>query len=94
MKIKEYFKTCSACPAQWEGTLEDGRIFYSRYRHGRLFIEVSKLATTDQYEDIPDENMETLCLKQIGGEFHGELTDEDFKFYMLAHNFTFSEGDP
>lgn len=27
-------KTCTACPAQWEGKLKDGRALYARYRAG------------------------------------------------------------
>lgn len=35
-KIVQLAKTCDACPAQWEGKLEDGRFVYIRYRHGYL----------------------------------------------------------
>jgi len=34
--------TSIACPFQWEGKLEDGRMFYYRSRHGYLTIELSK----------------------------------------------------
>lgn len=33
-------KTCIACPSQWEGALEDGRVIYARYRHGELSVGV------------------------------------------------------
>jgi len=33
-------KTCFACPAQWEGTLEDGRTIYARYRGGALSVGI------------------------------------------------------
>ncbi len=33
-------KTCTACPSQWEGSLEDGRAIYARYRHGELSVGV------------------------------------------------------
>lgn len=33
-------QTCPACPAQWEGTLEDGRSLYARYRGGGLSVGV------------------------------------------------------
>lgn len=33
-------KTCTACPAQWEGKLEDGRTIYARYRGGGLSVGV------------------------------------------------------
>ncbi|MBK8198121.1 MAG: hypothetical protein IPK75_07095 [Acidobacteria bacterium] len=31
-------KTCTACPAQWEGELSDGTCFYVRYRFGVLRV--------------------------------------------------------
>lgn len=31
-------KTCTACPAQWEGELSDGTFVYIRYRYGVLSI--------------------------------------------------------
>ena len=31
-------QTSIACPSQWEGTLEDGRAIYFRYRHGALSV--------------------------------------------------------
>jgi hypothetical protein len=31
-------KTCTACPAQWEGELSDGMFFYVRYRYGVLSV--------------------------------------------------------
>lgn len=34
-KVVALKKTSIACPSQWEGTLEDGRAVYARYRHGR-----------------------------------------------------------
>lgn len=37
-KVVALQKTCTACPSQWEGTLEDGRAFYVRYRHGALSV--------------------------------------------------------
>lgn len=35
-EVRTLKKTCAACPSQWEGTMEDGRSFYARYRWGRL----------------------------------------------------------
>jgi len=31
-------KTCTACPAQWQGVMATGETFYVRYRHGFLTI--------------------------------------------------------
>lgn len=36
--VIELRQTCLACPEQWEGTLDDGRVVYVRYRHGRLTL--------------------------------------------------------
>jgi hypothetical protein len=37
-KVVALRKTCIACPSQWEGALDDGRVIYVRYRHGRLSV--------------------------------------------------------
>jgi type 1 glutamine amidotransferase len=50
MKVKSIFKTCEAFPAQWQGHIEDGRMFYCRYRHERLTIEISRGRTNDVFE--------------------------------------------
>lgn len=41
MKVAELTQTCSACPSQWEGRLEDGSAIYIRYRWGRLGVAVA-----------------------------------------------------
>lgn len=38
LKVKALKQTSLACPSQWEGTLEDGRAIYIRYRHGELSV--------------------------------------------------------
>jgi hypothetical protein len=53
-------KTCTACPAQWEGTLDDGRAIYVRYRWGQLSVGAG--------EDIDD------AIKSSWGE--GALFEE------------------
>jgi hypothetical protein len=40
MKIVEARETSFACPSQWEGTLDDGREFYLRERHGQARLDV------------------------------------------------------
>lgn len=32
----------TACPTQWEGTTDDGKEVYIRYRHGRLRVECDR----------------------------------------------------
>ena len=36
VRLRTLDMTCGACPSQWEGTTEDGRVIYVRYRHGLL----------------------------------------------------------
>lgn len=52
MKVKSIIKTCAACPSQWEGHLEDGRMFYIRYRWGWLTAEVSNKPTNNVSDAI------------------------------------------
>lgn len=40
MKLKEIECTCSACPTQYEGYLQNGKYVYFRFRHGYGRIEV------------------------------------------------------
>jgi hypothetical protein len=32
-------QTCTACPSQWEITLDDGRALYVRYRYATLTVD-------------------------------------------------------
>lgn len=36
MKLIELYRTCWACPSQWEGTTADGQRVYIRFRGGEL----------------------------------------------------------
>ena len=47
--------TGSFCPSQWEGKLEDGRMFYARFRHGWFYISVSEKPTDDVFDAINDD---------------------------------------
>jgi hypothetical protein len=58
------FQTCVACPSQWEGMLDDGRMFYIRYRSGWLSAEVSEKPTTDV--------MDAVGAQSIYGAEHGD----------------------
>jgi hypothetical protein len=39
-KFRGTVRTCTACPSQWEGRLEDGRHVYIRLRHGHGSIGI------------------------------------------------------
>ena len=77
LKVVKLEKTCRACPAQWEGKLEDGRMIYIRYRWGRLSIRVSKGAKSDIREAIRGE--------EILGIEHGDDLDGTMDFQTLVN---------
>lgn len=65
MKLISLEKTCWACPAQWEGQLEDGRYVYIRYRWGHLQVGYGN--TIDEAIDNRDYG------QKIGDGFDGYL---------------------
>lgn len=72
-------QTCSACPSQWEGELEDGRMLYVRYRWGELSAGVG--------EDIKaavknGRSEETLFFEHVGDGFDGSMTFEELKGHL------------
>jgi len=48
-------QTCYACPSQWEGKLDDGRMFYIRYRWSEGSVEVSPTPTDDVMQAVGGE---------------------------------------
>lgn len=40
--VVELKQTCSACPSQWEGSTDDGRCVYIRYRWGTLEVGIGE----------------------------------------------------
>jgi len=67
MEVVKIIKTCTACPTQYEGELEGGKMFYVRYRWGYLSIRVSKEPTKDL--------MDAVGGLEIYGEQHGDPLD-------------------
>lgn len=65
IKIQELTQTCDACPAQWEGTTDDGRAVYVRFRWGYLSVCLSPQPS----EDVDD---------AVGGDevFGAQLSDD------------------
>jgi len=49
--------TCEVCPSQWEGKLDDGRMFYIRYRWGSLSVRVSRAVTNDVDDAVLGESV-------------------------------------
>jgi hypothetical protein len=86
MKVTEITQTCSACPSQWEGKIEDGRMFYARYRWGCLSVRLSETPTENLYE-VLDGN--TLIDLELGDEFDGVLSEGELVEQMEKVGFKF-----
>lgn len=72
-------QTCYACPAQWEGTLKDGRAFYFRYRSGEASLGIGK--TRDQAITDPG------AWRTHGDGLDGFMEEDEFHdvFGLLYH---------
>jgi hypothetical protein len=96
-KVVALEKTCTACPSQWEGTLEDGRMIYARYRHGALSVgigddpnEAVHNSMTDQalLADYPDDRLDGFMdFEELKVHLHGLL---EFPADLVVEN----EGEP
>lgn len=76
MKVTSIVQTSTACPSQWEGTLEDGRMVYVRYRWGYLSVRVSPTPTTEVLDAVDGEE---VFGKEIGGGLDGWLSYSQLK---------------
>jgi len=71
--------TCSACPSQWNITLENGRSIYVRYRWGGFSAE---------YDDMNDDEDSLIVSKAVGDGFDGCMsTEEMIKIMSQYFNF-------
>jgi len=76
LELATLTRTCLACPSQWEGTLDDGRAIYVRYRHGELSVGIG--------EDIDDAvrngmSDQALYAADIGDGVDGFMDVEELK---------------
>jgi hypothetical protein len=80
-KVVALEKTCFACPAQWDGILEDGRAIYARYRGGALSVGIG--------EDV-DEAIENgwtdqaLFADYVGDALDGFMDIEELKTHLYG----------
>lgn len=88
MIVDNIIQTCAACPSQWEGKLTDGRMFYARYRSGKLTIEVSKKQTDDVYMAM-GEDADLIYKEQLGGYYDGILSQAELIKIMRKCGFIF-----
>ncbi|ACU63420.1 hypothetical protein [Chitinophaga pinensis] len=72
-------RTCSAFPTQYEGTLDNGKMFYFRFRWGELCISESISPT----EDIDDAIIGTVVLEiQTDDDWNGVMSPEQVVSYL------------
>src|SRR3954449_6556273 len=78
-KLVSLKNTCIACPSQWEGTLEDGRAIYARYRHGELSVGVGKDIDEAVRDGMSDQ---ALYANHIGDGLDGFMDFEELKVHL------------
>jgi hypothetical protein len=69
-------KTCTACPAQWEGKLEDGRALYARYRGGLLRVGIGKDIEDAHTNSFPKA---ALYCEHVGDGLDGFMDFEELR---------------
>ena len=79
MKVKALKKTTGDCPVQFEGTLEDGRMVYARYRDGLMSVSISAEATKNIYDAVRGKS---LFYERVGEQFDGYMEDSVFFGYL------------
>lgn len=73
--VKTLERTCEACPSQWQGHLEDGRMFYIRYRWGNFNAYLSKEPTEKVVDAIQGEIL--VSIDNYGDNFDGYIEEQD-----------------
>jgi hypothetical protein len=68
-RIATIRRTCAACPAQWEGSTEDGKSVYIRFRWGVLAIGVGQ--TMD--EAVMNHRRDPLFCARLSDDLDGSL---------------------
>jgi hypothetical protein len=72
-------KTCIACPSQWEGTLNDGRAIYARYRYGELSVGVGNDVNEAVRNGMSDQ---ALYADHIGDGLDGFMDFQELKVHL------------
>jgi hypothetical protein len=80
-KVIALRKTSLACPSQWEGTLEDGRAIYVRYRHGALSVGVGQ----DIYEAVRSRRYgQALYADHVGDGLDGFMDFDELRTHLYG----------
>lgn len=65
--VKNYRKTCGACPSQWDIWTTDGQYIYARYRWGGLTLTL----------EVGTPNSRILYAENIGDGWNGVLSTQE-----------------
>ncbi len=74
-------QTCTACPSQWEGTLEDGRSLYARYRGGLLRVGIGENVEAAHTNSFPKT---ALYCEHIGDGLDGFMGFEELRAHLYG----------
>jgi hypothetical protein len=74
-------KTCTACPALWEGSLEDGRTVYARYRGGALSVGVGAGVDKAVHNSMSEEG---FYFEHVGDGFDGFMNFEELRAHLYG----------
>ena len=77
INVTKITKTCSACPAQWEGWTDDNRQIYVRYRWGHLTVELGEIG--DKAEMAAVDGEEVLSYHKDNHPYGGYMEYDELK---------------
>lgn len=80
-KLVALKKTCTACPSQWEGTLEDGRAVYARYRGGALSAGIGSDVDKAIDNSMSDQ---ALYADYVGDGLDGFMDFEELRTHLYG----------
>jgi hypothetical protein len=80
-KVVGLKRTCTACPSQWEGTLEDGRVIYARYRHGALSVGIGDDVDQAVHNGWTDD---AIYADYVGDGFDGYMDFEELRTHLYG----------
>ena len=96
VKKIEVKRTCDFCPSQWEGTTDNGKTAYLRYRWGKLWLGIGKnlneaiknqtllYDSEDSWDGyLTDEEMIKIVKKQVGIDVEVVRIDENSKLVCI-----------
>jgi hypothetical protein len=75
-KVATLERTCFACPAQWEGTLDTGEYVYIRFRWGHLAITAAPTEDRAVMCRRDDEEARVVFEWSEGDTYNGYMTND------------------